>query len=84
MTLLPVRVPAGDKAAVGTVGPGDGAVGVDLAGVTAGAAGKAAVFKDAAAVGAGLRLPPSAVGGAGVGAFGICDGVAGMRRDIRD
>lgn len=77
MTLLAVRVPAGDKAAVGAIGPGDGAVGVDLSGVGPGAVGQAAVSEYATAVGAGLSLPEGLVGGAGVGAIGIVDSISG-------
>ena len=78
MTLLPVRVPAGDKAAVGTVRPGDGAVGVDLPGVTAGAVGKAPVFEYASTVAAGFGLPPGPVGGSGVAAVSVGDPVPGQ------
>ena len=75
MILLAVRVPAGDEAAVGAVGPGDGAVGVDLSGVGPSAVGQAAVFEYATAVGAGLSLPEGLVGGAGVGTVSIGDSV---------
>ena len=78
MTLLPVRVPAGDKAAVGAVRPGDGAVGVDFAGVAAGAVGEAAVFEYASTVAAGFGLPPGTVGGAGIAAVGVGNPVPGQ------
>jgi len=78
VTLLPVRVPAGDKAAVGAARPGDGAVGVDLAGVAAGAVGKASVFEYASTVAAGFGLPPGPVGGSGIAAVGVSDPVPGQ------
>ena len=78
MTLLPVRVPAGDETAVGTIGPGDRPVGVDLAGVAAGAVGEAPVFKYASTVGAGLSLPPGAVGGPGIATVSVGDPVPGQ------
>jgi len=78
MTLLPVRVPAGDEATVGAIGPGDRPVGVDLPGVTAGAVGDTSVFKYASTVGAGLSLPPGTVGGAGIAAVSVGNPVPGQ------
>ena len=78
MTLLPVRVPAGDEATIGAIGTSDGPVGVDLAGVAAGAVGKAAVLEYASAVAAGFGLPPGPVGGSGIAAVGITDPVPGQ------
>ena len=78
MTLLPVRVPAGDKAAVGAIGTSDRPVGVDLSGVAARAVGKAAVLEYASAVGAGFGLPPGPVGGSGIAAVSVGNPVPGQ------
>ena len=84
MTLLAVRVPAGDEAAVGAVGPGDGTVGVDITGVGPGAVGEASVPEYATAVGAGFSLPEGFAHRSGVGAVGViqsipCQPLAGGR-----
>lgn len=78
MTLLPVRVPAGDEATVGAIGSGDRSVGVNLASVAAGAVREAAVFEYASTVGAGLSLPPGAVGGPGIAAVSVGNPVPGQ------
>jgi len=78
MTLLPVRIPAGNESTVGAICPGDGAVGVDLAGVAAGAVGEAAVFEYASTVGAGLSLPPGAVGSSGIATVSVSNPVPGQ------
>ena len=78
MTLLPVRVPAGDEASVKAICPGDRSVGVDLAGVAAGAVGEAPVIEYASTVGAGFSLPPSAIGGAGISTVSISNPVSGQ------
>lgn len=78
MTLLPVRVPAGDESTVGAVGPGDRPVGVDLAGITAGAVGETCVSEYASTVGAGFSLPPGTVGGPGISTVSVGNPVPGQ------
>ena len=78
MTLLPVRVPAGDESTIGAIGSGDRPVGVDLAGVAAGAVGEASVLEYASTVAAGFGLPPGPVGGAGIAAVSVGDPVPGQ------
>lgn len=78
MTLLPVRVPAGDKAAVGAVGPGNRSSGIDLPRIAAKSVGQASVLEYASAVGAGFGLPPSAVGGPGITAVSVGNPVTGQ------
>ncbi len=78
MSLLPVRIPAGNESTVGAVRPGDRPVGVDLAGITSETVGEAAVFEYASTVGAGLSLPPGTVGGPGIRTVSVGNPVPGQ------